>query len=428
MERLIVIHSITTSLLNSRRVILIDLTLYIVMNITKLLNISTFINILKNQSNLYTELVSTTHIEKAVYLAETIYLDLPKNSLVKKVIDEVTNKPVKVTGSLDIDGKLKSDKNSVFNIEFNAFKPNLPKSAGVYLFTNTLLDLQYIGSAMNFNERIQLHRKKVRSSSSKFHKFVSKNSWNDFVFGTVYETTHYLMEFKSRFPTYNLSIGEMIILSHLTQLEARVLEQSLITKFSPKLNSEKEVVFSYTSWNPLTLNKSYDIKTPNAITVEVLLEDTKDILTTYPSINQAAIGLGASTITINRYLNKSYSFESTSLELRVFVQTPNKMIDNSPIVYPKAKQYSLIDYNISSLEEGYIYALDYTKSNCVYKFQDLIIATKTLDPTKTNGKEINQLNVRHISRYLNKDKLIKTELGHFYFICNPNYLTNLRAK
>jgi hypothetical protein len=104
------------------------------------------------------------------------------------------------------------------------------------------------------------------------------------------------------------------------------------------------------------------------------------------------------------------------------------MIDNSPIVYPKAKQYSLIDYNISSLEEGYIYALDYTKSNCVYKFQDLIIATKTLDPTKTNGKEINQLNVRHISRYLNKDKLVKTELGHFYFICNPNYLTNLRAK
>ena len=55
MERLIVIHSITTSLLNSRRVILIDLTLYIVMNITKLLNISTFINILKNKYNLYVD-------------------------------------------------------------------------------------------------------------------------------------------------------------------------------------------------------------------------------------------------------------------------------------------------------------------------------------------------------------------------------------
>jgi hypothetical protein len=79
---------------------------------------------------------------------------------------------------------------------------------------------------MNFYERIQLHRKKVRSSSSKFHKFVSKNSWNNFVFGTVYETTNYLIEFKYRYPTYNLSIGEMMILSHFTQLEARILEQS----------------------------------------------------------------------------------------------------------------------------------------------------------------------------------------------------------
>jgi hypothetical protein len=34
------------------------------------------------------------------------------------------------------------------------------KLAGVYLFTHTLFDLQYIGSAMNFYERIQLHRKK----------------------------------------------------------------------------------------------------------------------------------------------------------------------------------------------------------------------------------------------------------------------------
>ena len=208
------------------------------------------------------------------------------------------------------------------------------------------------------------------------------------------------------------------------------------------------------------LNKLYNIKTPNTIIVEVLLEDTKEILTTYPSINQAAIGLGASTITVNKYLNKPYNFESALLELRVFVQTPNRVIDNSPIVYPKAKKYSLIDYNISSLGEGSIYTLDsgprgpgirpcgadYTKSNYVYKFQDLRTATKTLDPTKTNGKIISQLNVRHISRYLNEapgaghshtwgsgvlrpgDKLVKTELGYFYFICNPNYLTKLRAR
>ena len=26
------------------------------------------------------------------------------------------------------------------------------------------------------------------------------------------------------------------------------------------------------------------------------------------------------------------------------------------------------------------------------------------------------------------DKLVKTELGSFYFICNPNHLTKLRAR
>jgi hypothetical protein len=228
---------------------------------------------------------------------------------------------------------------------------------------------------------------------------------------------------------YNLSAGEMIILSHLTHLEARVLEQSLIYQFSPKLNSEKEVVFTYTSWNPSTLDLVYNLKTPNAVTIEVLLEDTKEILITYPSIQKAATGLGASTTTINKYLNKSYSFESTSLELNVLVRTPNGTISDSPIVYPKAKQLHLIDYDLNSLEEGYIYALDSTKSNCVYKFDDVIIATKRLDPTKwAREKDIKQLGVRHISRYLNLEKLVKTELGNYYFVCNPNHLTKLRAK
>jgi hypothetical protein len=87
------------------------------MNIKNLLNSSAFINIFNHQYNLYTELVYTTHIEKAIYLAESMYLDLPQNSLVKKVIDEVANKPVKVTGSLNTKGQLESNMNSVYNKE-----------------------------------------------------------------------------------------------------------------------------------------------------------------------------------------------------------------------------------------------------------------------------------------------------------------------
>lgn len=95
-----------------------------------------------------------------------------------------------------------------------------------------------------------MHLHAARHSSTKFHKFVAENAWNDFVFGTVYENTNYLTEFKYKHPEYLLSHGEMIILSHLTHLESRVLEQSLITHFS-EFNTYN---VTFTSWDPATLD------------------------------------------------------------------------------------------------------------------------------------------------------------------------------
>jgi hypothetical protein len=63
-----------------------------------------------------------------------------------------------------------------------------------------------------------MHFNEVRRPVSKFHKFVSKNTWNNFEFGSVYETINYLMEFKIKHPKYVLTKGEIIILSHLTHL------------------------------------------------------------------------------------------------------------------------------------------------------------------------------------------------------------------
>jgi hypothetical protein len=71
---------------------------------------------------------------------------------------------------------------------------------------------------MNFQDRMQMHRHDVKYPSTAFHKFVSRKYWTYFVFGTVYETTNYLKEFKYKYPKYVLSQGEMIILSHLTHL------------------------------------------------------------------------------------------------------------------------------------------------------------------------------------------------------------------
>ena len=120
-----------------------------------------------------------------------------------------------------------------------------------------------------------------------------------------------------------------------------MLEQSLITKFSPQLNLfEKEIVFTYTSWDPSTLNQSYDFKNPQALMVEVWLEDSKDILTTYSSIQRAADGLGVSRLLINKYINKSFSFENPILELNVLVKTSNRTMDMSPIVHRNVKKIS----------------------------------------------------------------------------------------
>lgn len=396
---------------------------------TKFITTNSFINTINNQTNLYTPLVSTKHIQSAIHLAELMYLDLPDNSLVKLLINEVRDRSVKITGFINTDNKLESYNSSVFDLNSNAWRPNISKITGVYLFTHTLTGKQYIGSAMNFSGRMQLHRQQVRHPLSKFHKFVSKNSWANFVFGTVYETTNYLTEFKSRYPTYVVSSGEMIILSHLTHLEMRTLEQSLITKFVPELNTlEKDVTFSYTIWNPITLNQSYNLKNPNASTVEVWLEDNKTILTTYSSINKAADKLGVSRELISRYLNKPFSFKSTLLELDVFVRTPNSSIINKPVLHPIAKQYPSIDYNINNLEPGFIYALNADKSNIEYTFKTAKLAAKTLDPSKFKNNNRSSLDSKYISRYLNQERLVKTELGNFYFLCNPNTLIKFQSK
>lgn len=153
-----------------------------------LLEYSTFLKIMNNQApganyvwntnptdNLYTDLVFTKQIEKSMHLAETIILDLPQDNLVKKFIQENTNKHVKVTGFINKDNKLEFSIKSFFNKNLNTFYPFIPKSAGVYLFTDSLIGYQYIGSAMNFQDCVNKHLYSVRHPSSKFHKLVSEN-------------------------------------------------------------------------------------------------------------------------------------------------------------------------------------------------------------------------------------------------------------
>lgn len=128
---------------------------------------------------------------------------------------------------------------------------------------------------------------------------------------------------------------------------------------------------------------------------------------------------------ISNYLNKSYSFESKTLECKVFVKSPNGIIDKSPITHYDTKKYLLIDYDINSLEEGYIYALNLNKSEIKFKFNSAIEAARNLDPSKLKKDDVLG---RYISRYLNQERLVRTELGDFYFVINPQTLIKLKSK
>ena len=50
-----------------------------------------------------------------------------------------------------------------------------------------------------------------------------------------------------KYPFYKFNKGEIILLTHLIHLETRILEQSLITKFQPKLNVSQEVLKTHAS-------------------------------------------------------------------------------------------------------------------------------------------------------------------------------------
>lgn len=78
-----------------------------------------FINTINNQTNLYTPLVMIKQIEIVLYLAELMYLDLPDKSLIKQLINEVQNKSVKITGSINSNNKLELNNPSVFDLYRN---------------------------------------------------------------------------------------------------------------------------------------------------------------------------------------------------------------------------------------------------------------------------------------------------------------------
>lgn len=140
------------------------------------------------------------------------------------------------------------------------------------LFSNKLY--YYIGSTSNIEDRIKNHHSniqkiirkviwegfyynhdpKIHYNSNMLEYFIATEILKgkikvDYVIIPIYFSTNYLKKFIKLNPDYFLSKGEWILLTLVTELIIKILEQSLLVKFKPKLNTVNSISIKHFDWN-----------------------------------------------------------------------------------------------------------------------------------------------------------------------------------
>ncbi len=159
-------------------------------------------------------------------------------------------------------------KNLVKNLDIPHYSnPELISACYAITFNNNLY--YYIGSSTNIIQRVKAHNSKIEQyignvlrdpryspdcnyNTSILPYLIYSEILNNYGIGykihPIYIVTNYLRKFQLLYPDYKLSRGEWIILNYATEFILKVLEQSLINKFNPKLNSIKNIGITYWTW------------------------------------------------------------------------------------------------------------------------------------------------------------------------------------
>jgi hypothetical protein len=163
---------------------------------------------------------------------------LCKNRLKDSIIVDAT---INKTESIIINNNIN------FNLDNSILGNSITNHTRCYQYKHKIIHSTYIDSAFNINVR---HKDQIRANKSKFQKFIISNGdLFSFSLGYIYFSPNFVREFKSLNCYYKLSKGEIIFLTHITELISKILEQSLITGSSPNFKSAFNVVFTYNNWN-----------------------------------------------------------------------------------------------------------------------------------------------------------------------------------
>jgi hypothetical protein len=114
----------------------------------------------------------------------------------------------------------------------------------------------YIGSTINIKNRIKSHNKNIDSlgkNLSEIFKYflnseIHENKIIEYKIRPIYLGINYFTKFKNLFTDYKLSKGEWLLLKKITELIIRILEQSLILNYKPKLNSAEKIAIGQIDW------------------------------------------------------------------------------------------------------------------------------------------------------------------------------------
>jgi GIY-YIG catalytic domain len=370
---------------------------------------------------------------KAIECVDSMLQSLPLKSIVLKHIEHISKKSaLKVNADIK-EGKLVPNKRVEF---YNGEIPEkqVPQSAGVYLFELKTNGEQYVGSAIDFRARVRDHKYQFEKKRKPTVLHITGDKLGGlkaFFWAPVYFTPNYLDSFIASNPNYDLSQGELDILLAITQLVPRILEQSLCTRdifeitkdsLSFKLNgSSGLVLFTYTSWDPATLN--WKIKEQvTAKLVEILIDG--NVVRVVGSIEMCATVLGLSRNTVMRYMNHVKSVYSKHLNAKVNVRFPQSLTKTDPIIHRKNREIeipSLVipDKSLYDLELNLLYVFDSNFNQIGMPFLSIAKAVEFLNPSLQDkkdrrGREINS------ARLTNKALLIAHELGQYYFAQHPN--------
>jgi GIY-YIG catalytic domain len=285
------------------------------------------------------------------------------------------------------------------------------KVACVYMIKDNNTNYYYIGSSINLFNRIKSHlinyRKINRGGNSIFYRHVkSSGGWGRFSFFILKETPSCLIQFMKDYPNYKLIKEEVNLLNIISIFIVRVYELLLIERYQPPLNQYRGVVFSFMNVNNNSsdkINTYYRVYNKDNI---LIMECTSLII-----LN---LNLGLSKTTLRRYLNLDKSVYSKKLNLYVKIRkedSSGKIISILRILFNERKTYpSVTGINLNELPYGLI-AIDRDKKTILGKYNSIKEAALSLD----NKKEI-----RYISRYINKEKLVRAGTFYCYFVRDPN--------